>query len=127
MLAYCEGVMREGPTGLDHSGNLVSWAGDVLRGNLSVGLLGIRGDLLADLLTETLAISRKSSNLAGKKCRVPQSPRGEGGETERRCTYMLSDILIVASVCYVMLCLVVRSLEEIRCWRKMEERYEAYL
>jgi hypothetical protein len=42
-------------TRLERTGNLVASTSDVLREDLSGGLLRLRGDLLLDLLTETFA------------------------------------------------------------------------
>ena len=42
-------------TWLEHAGDLVGGTAYVLGEDLSRGLLGLRGDLLLDLLTETFA------------------------------------------------------------------------
>lgn len=42
-------------TRLDSAGDAVTEARDALRGLLGGGLLGVRGDLLGNLVTETLA------------------------------------------------------------------------
>jgi hypothetical protein len=63
LVTLCEDVsswkkpcgLRQQHTRLDSAGDAVSNAGETLGGLLGGGLLGVRGDLLGNLVTETLA------------------------------------------------------------------------
>lgn len=77
-------------TRLDGTSNLISGTRDVLGCNLGVRFLGLRGDLLADLLTETLA------SVALSVCMYDNTRRG----SLTRCQTSWVDLMVDLLICF---------------------------